>query len=600
MGGPWEEYQTAKAAPERGPWSDYAPAPAGPQPPGNIKEMTTGEFIAGLPITRLAMGAASPLIAAVQAGAHIGDKLNEAMGVEPVVSPWIDQKLQAYETAKRRGMEGRGQSGFDWMGLLGSLAPSGAISKGVSEAIPAANLATKMLAGGASGAATAAAQPVTTGNDFWTQKAQQVGQGGAIGAAIPLAAQTVMAGKALVEPFYEKGREQIIGRLLNRASGGQEQQVQQSLLNAKPLVPGSEPTVAQASQNAGIASLERAASAVSPEATVAAQGRAAAQNQARLDALSKVAGDENLMAQAIKARGDAANQQYGAAFAKSVQPDQTFATLIQRPSMQKAMQRAADLAKETGEAFDPTSVKGLHFVKLSLDDLQSNPERFGMGAQEARALGKTKDAFVDWLESKVPEYGLAREAYKAGSAPINQMEIGKEILSKATNPKGDVTLFPYARALSDKTAQRVTGIDTATLEKTMTPDQLKTLNAVREDLVRAATARDIAGTAGSDTVRKLAYSNLIDRMGVPTFLREFAPTQITGNLLARGADSVYGKANREIAEQLAATLLNPQEAGRLMQGAGPSRYAAIIDELMRKGAVVGGVGAGQFVNEQRR
>ena len=106
-------------------------------------------------------------------------------------------------------------------------------------------------------------------------------------------------------------------------------------------------------------------------------------------------------------------------------------------------------------------------------------------------------------------------------------------------------------------------------------------------------AQNMGGTVGSDTVKKLAYSNLIDRAGIPTFLREFAPTQVVGNLLGRGADSVYGSANKEIANQLAMTLLDPRKAGLLMQQVGPSRYAPMIDALMQRGAGAAGTIAGR-------
>lgn len=602
MGAPWEEYRTASAAP--GPWSDYA-APAAVAEPNTPQPMTTGEFIAGLPITRVAMGAASPLIAAVQAGAHIGDKINEATGVEPVVSKYIDEKLKDYEGAKQRGMEKRGNGGFDWLGLAGSLVPSGAVAKGITKAIPAAQLLpVKMLAGGAAGAGTAAAQPVMDG-EFWKGKAEQTATGAALGAAVPLAVQTVQAGKALVEPFYQKGQEAIIGRALQAASGGKEAEVAQALVNASELVPGSLPTVAQASQNAGIASLERAASAITPEATVAAQARAAAQNQARIDALRTVSQDDNAMVAAIQARkaASASSLDQLRQSSATVDPSRTV-SLIDR--MIESSPGRTQLTKALGD------------VKASLytpdGQLRSNPSQLYQGARKnltdllnakagdgsklnetiSRQLTTVMKSLDHHINKAEPAYGQFMQTYAEKSKPINQLEIGQEILKKSVNPVGDVQLSPLTSSLSDKTAQRATGFKRATLEGTMTPPQLDTLNAVREDLVRAVQARNMASTAGSDTVRKLAYSNLIDRAGIPTFLREFAPTQAAGNLMARGADSVYGKANREIAAKLAETLMDPKEAARMMRMAGPSRYAAIVDELTKRGSAVGGTATGRF------
>ncbi len=580
-----------------------------PQAPAEQKA-STGDVIAGLPATRFAMGLASPLIGAAQAGAHIGDKINEWTGVEPVVSPWIDKQLQAYEAAKQRGMKASGSEGFDFMGLLGSLAPSGAIAKGVTQTLPqAASLPTKMLTGATAGGATAAAQPVTS-PDFWQGKAGQTAAGGAIGAAVPLAAQGVMAGKALFEPFYQKGQEAIIGRALNTAASQESPQIAQALQQVKQLVPGSRPTVGQASQNAGLASMERAADAISPEVTNAFAKRAAEQNLARVNALGTVAKDENAMAAAIAARK--------AATAGPLQQ-------LNQSTAQVNPQRTVDLIDNMIEksAGRDKLTNALEQVKKSLfkDDgtLRSNAAQLYQGARKnitdaldlkagdgskinesiSRELTVIMKSLDHQINTAEPAYKQFMQTFAEKSKPINQMQIGQEIQQKAINPVGQVNLNPLASALSDRTAQRATGFKRATMEGVMSPEQMQTLNAVREDLVRQVQARNMAGAAGSDTVKKLAYSNLMDRAGVPTFLREFAPTQAAGNLLARGADSIYGKANRDIQQKLAETLLNPQEAGRMMRQVGPSRFQAMIDALIQQSIAGGGAAAGQSVNQGR-
>ena len=80
---------------------------------------------------------------------------------------------------------------------------------------------------------------------------------GAMQGVVPLALsggkRIIDTGKSLVEPFYKKGQEAIVGRALRTASGGQVDDVVQALMNAKQLVPGSAPTAGQAANNAGIA-----------------------------------------------------------------------------------------------------------------------------------------------------------------------------------------------------------------------------------------------------------------------------------------------------------------------------------------------------------
>lgn len=560
-------------------------------PPGDVKTMTTGEFVAGLPITRLAMGAASPLIAAAQIGAHVGDEINKATGVEPVVGPYIEKKMQEFETAKKRGMEGRGNGGYDWMGLLGSMVPSGKIASEASNMLPqASNTAARMAVGGA---ATAVAQPSAGATpDFFADKAKQAIHGGAFGAAIPAVPQAALAGKAVIEPFYEKGREQIIGRALRAASGGKADDVVQALLSARELVKDSLPTVGQASQNAGVASLERAAGAISPESTVAFHGREVAQNAARAAALKTVAGDENLIMQAVQARKAATSpliSQLDASTA-AVDPARTVSlidNLIAKSPGRKQLTSTLQEVKEslfTPEGELRSNASQLYQgARKNITDLLN--AKAGDGSKLNEAISRELSVVMKSLDHQInkaePAYGQFLSTYAEKSKPINQMQIGQEIEKKATNAVGNVNLNPLTAALSDKTAQRATGFKRATLEGTMTPEQLNTLNSVKEDLIRAVQARNMAGTAGSDTVKKLAYTNLIDQAGVPTFLREFAPAQVAGNLAARGADTLYSKANQEIAAKLAEAMLDPKLAARMMQAGAPSRYAATIDALIQ-------------------
>ena len=597
----------------------------------------------------------------------------------------IKGQLAEIDKLRESGMKKRGNEGFDWAGLVGSLVPGGAIAKGVTGALPtAASLAGKMGIGATVGAATSAAQPLPNGQDELSlDKLKQVGAGAVVGGAIPAVVQAAQALKAAGEPFYQKGREAIIGRTLNTAAGGQHPQAIQALSTAKELVPGSRPTAAQASQNAGLASLERAATATSPEATVASQMRGADQNAARAAALQKVAGTGKDMADAILARkaGTAGLIQQVKDSPGEVNPARTV-SLIDRivkgspgrtqltstlenvkkslfehsPPEQRAkeawnavnaelnriphglndkdvlsnMRTVLDRVK-TGkigveEALDqvkglkgatPEAIAAIDSAKAALkaDDykLMSNVSQLYQGARKnitdllaakagdgskvneaiSRELSVVMKSLDHQINKAEPAYGRYLQKYTDLSKPINQMQVGQEVAGKSTNAVGDVQLNALTNALTDKTAQRATGFKRATLAKVLTPDQLDTMNAVKEDLVRSVQSRNMAGSAGSDTVKKLAYTNLIDRAGVPTFLREFAPTQMIGNFMARGADSVYGRANNEIASELAQTLLDPQKAAQLMRQVGPSRYSKIVDAMTQQASGAAGTAVGR-------
>lgn len=692
---PWEKYQQA---PE-GPWSKYG----GSAPVAVEEPASTLDVVAGTPLVRLAAGAASPLIGAAQLGAHIGDWVNELSGVETVVSPWLDKKIQEFEAAKRRGMKASGREGFDWMGLFGSLVPSGAVAQGVTTLLPQnASLPAKMLAGGGAGAATAAAQP-TVDDEFAASKAKQVATGAGAGAAVPLVAQALMAAKGLVEPFYQKGRELIIGRALNTAAGSHQPQAVQAMQTAREIVPGSQPTVGQASQNPGLASMERAASATTPEATNALQFRLDAQNAARLKALGSVAQNEQALEAARQAREAATAPMRQQALSQAnvaglevpkleqeiARREQAMAeALTQRAKLTPqptapdpgALKSSRDLFGYTppsaplrtgaekaalghGEEIIQRSAEGIKQAKDALASLPKPLEATDItrrmsgiasqpGLRASDVVSKSLSAIQDKISSLANQRGIVdandlymvrKEAanvikkfadesknfdqrltaglvkdvqgyiddaieqsggtgwreyltkYQELSKPISQMKVAQSIVDKSTNKlTGKLQPNAYGNALTDQTAKIATNYRQATLDEVMTPQQMQTLNAVKDDLIRSVQAREMAGAAGSDTVKKLAYSNLIDRAGVPTFLREFAPTQAVGNLLARVADTVYGTANRDIAEQLAQTMLNPKEAARIMMQAGPSRYSHIIDALIQQGVGGAGAAAGQL------
>jgi len=117
------------------------------------------------------------------------------------------------------------------------------------------------------------------------------------------------------------------------------------------------------------------------------------------------------------------------------------------------------------------------------------------------------------------------------------------------------------------------------------------LNAVRDDLARAVGAQNAGRGAGSDTVQKLAYSNILNQSGVPSFLRNFAPAQVAGNLMGRGADAAYGRANRELSQRLAETLLDPEATAQLLQAVTPSQRMELIKQLTAQTATPAAIGA---------
>lgn len=472
------------------------------------------------------------------------------------------------------------------------------------------------------GAGLGALQPVT-GEGGELERLTNAGMGGA-GGALGLGVgrgigAAVRSGRAALEPFFDKGQEAIIGRALTKASGGEAGQVVQRLRDAATpamgphqpglerqvmgeIVPGSLPTVGQAAQNPGIAALERAAVAIDPTTAVEQSARMDAQNTARRALLDRVAGTDGARDMFGAARDATAEQLYQQAFRSGIRPaaaaraQPEIEALLQNPAIQDALPIARRLAKFDGmDLNDPQgSLQGLHYVKKALDDMLDRGRQTGIGRIEASKIAQTKDALLGLMDRLSPAYATARAEFQAASRPINAMDTAAEISRRAVNPLTErLQAAAYARALNDGTAAKATGFRGSTLENTFEHQQLGQMGAILEDLQRATAAQNAGRGVGSDTVQKLAYSNLLDQSGVPTWLRQWGPTQTAGNLASRLADALYGRANKDIAARLAGTMMDPGEAARMMT---TGAVTPVTDRLIRaitdKGLVPLGIGGG--------
>lgn len=465
-------------------------------------------------------------------------------------------------------------------GMAGNIAGNIAVLAPAA-VIPGANT---VAGAGTIGAITAALQPVGSaidrmknmglgfflgsGTQFVMQNPVRVYEG-----AKTLISAPFKAAKAAVEPLYPSGQEKIVSRALNRATGPNNTAAIRNLESAGELVPGSVPTAGESSGSAGIASLQRAAAAVTPEEYAA---RAATNNLARVTALEEMAGTGGQREFYDVARKQAANDLYKQAYQKGIDITRDPATghfrskaeiagikgeitkLLKRPAIQDAMNGARTLAANEGvNLSNPAgSVQGLDYVKRALDDQIASATP---GSNQARVLTDLKNRLLTTLDRLSPDYAQARVTFAEMSKPINQMDIAQEIAEKSVNKlTGNVQPQAFARALQDRTAQTATGFNRATLQNTMTPEQLAMLENIKADLARSVAAQNLGRGAGSDTVQKLAMTNLMQQSGLPLGV-------IRTPGIGRVANWLYERADEEMAQKLAQSLLSPRETARLMK-----------------------------------
>jgi len=126
------------------------------------------------------------------------------------------------------------------------------------------------------------------------------------------------------------------------------------------------------------------------------------------------------------------------------------------------------------------------------------------------------------------------------------------------------------------------------LKGLLTPQEAAKVETIAADLARAQSAQNLGKGVGSDTIQKLAYSNMVDAAGVPSWLRNMTGMQVMGNLAGRGADAVYGRANREMASRLADAAIDPGTIARLLTIATETPrapYSDILTKLLAPGAL---------------
>jgi hypothetical protein len=361
-------------------------------------------------------------------------------------------------------------------------------------------------------------------------------RGAILGAALPPAligaAKVARYGgnvaKAVTQPFTEAGQDAIAAGIIRKFGAGSPMAI-----DAAELVPGSIPTLAEATGNAGIATLQRAVRDLRPNAFA---DREAGNAAARLSAFDNIAGDANALHAATAARGEAAEALYGQAFAadamrrnlaQSAQQmrapfsgvglsgaPEDLATpglraLAQRPQFKSAVQAAKQLAANNGvQLNDPLqSLQGLHYVKLALDDALNPAATTAMGRNATAAVMGMRNQLADELAKIAPLYGNARQTFASMSQPINAMEALQGL--RLTNAPGNMTLSKVKNGIEGlERLQAAPGVNPA---KSVTSEQMQVLNSIHADLLR----QDLLGagkSAGSGTFQNISTGNLLESL----------------------------------------------------------------------------------------
>ena len=422
--------------------------------------------------------------------------------------------------------------------------------------------------GSGTGAVSGALQPIETGETgmpMYEEMGRNARTGAIIGAPVgavaPLVGKAVdyigKTGKALIEPLTASGQERILGRFLREAAGGEEAKAMRNLRNPQQFVAGSQPTAAQAAGVPSLAALERTAMATSPVANNLMAQRQLQNAQAQADALRNIA-PATRTSKYVDFREQVADDLYKDALKPlnlGKLDDATTKEIInltKRPAIQDAMKVAKETSANRGEDIaDPAgSMLGLHRTKIALDkqisEVKSRYERDKIksaAGDELDSLKNAKTSLLEFMEKISPTYKTARQSYDRLSKPIEQLENIAKLADKTISAETEkIYISQFSKGLKELKKSGV-----------LSDRQITRLENIQKDLARTKFADTAGKGVGSDTVQKLAYSNLMNQTGLP-----ISATNRIGKF-------VYGDVNEQLKDKLAETMLSPQETLRLMR-----------------------------------
>lgn len=451
------------------------------------------------------------------------------------------------------------------------------------------------------GAFTGAIQPSESTGETLSNTAF----GAAAGPAGVLLGRGIAAGagaiKGLVQPFTRGGQEQIAAATL-RQFASDPTKAAASLKGSQQLVPGSAPTMAQASGDAGLAQLERTL-VNNPETGPALAAQFAAQRAARLEAVQGLAGNEAQRTAAVTAREAATSPLYQQATNAAYQVDDKLASLLKRPVMQAAMQRAQRLAENNGgqapqfvtqtsgafagvggapvQARAQITGKGLQDLKMAIDDMLSDPLA-GIGKNEAGAVKSIRADLISWMESANPAFKAARTTFAEKSKPINTMDVAQSLMDKmqpalaryGASTREHAQAYAAALEAAKETVKKATGINRP-MDEVIDQQAKQILENVAKDMARKVAADEAGRAVGSNTAQNLAAQNMLRRTLGPAGLpQSWAESNALQAFLSpyTGVAKLAGSENA-VMNRLSQAAMDPQDAARLLMMAQPKANA---------------------------
>lgn len=454
-----------------------------------------------------------------------------------------------------------------------------------------------------SGAGLGAVQPVAEGETREGNIGWGLG-GGALGAAIPrgIGAGARFAGN-LVPSVSERTQTRAAARVLEEFSQD-PQAMRAALAQEQRIIPGgSRPSLAEATEDIGIAGLQKAMSNT-PRFGANLRELNEARNRERVAYIESQFGGANAAkAEALaEARDLAARQELRGIAQTPVSRLDSVQAGVNRLSVKYQANRPIReaMAEINDELANVKTVQDAHFLRQYIGTLMAGQVE---GKQSAKLAKKELMVVRDLLDRQMrqdfPQWGQFLKNYKAASREIGQVNVGEALLDRGPNIRavGDIPVlspdkFAGAAKDLDRLTAQATNFRGAKAERVLTPAQIQAVDEVRRDLERYARSTGRIRTAGSDTVQNALGGNAVQDAVGPVGAAIIEPVSGVALLGLNAIRKSYGQKVAAIVED---ALLDPNRAAEILATLPPENRRKIVAQvaglLQQTGGTAGRVAA---------
>jgi hypothetical protein len=317
---------------------------------------------------------------------------------------------------------------------------------------------------------------------------------------------------------------------------------------------GISPTMAQREQTAIRARETKAARNLSPEAAQAERELLDEHNTKRKTEYADVAGSDVTQGNAIRAANDRIDAGLEAAYraggdvesqpiadAIKAERDSPNGKLPPVRAVMKAVEDALQRPDGTGLETDPRQVHGVRRVITYLQSKHGIAENPSYGSPDVQAaLIRVKEVIDRQMEPAAPGFGQAIGEYAAAQRAIEAAEALQKWEPKLLDDKGRMQFSKIHRFMNDVIQARDPRAPLNPYQS-FTPEQMNRLKSLHDDLMRVATAEDLAAARGSDSTPNLFDAVKQAAKGIPGTIA----AGVAGHLVSGPMGMVFGPAVKE-------------------------------------------------------